>query len=166
MEIKCIISEKKKFPLPQRVCDGEKGKIKCRLPQPQFPRPSSEMQPSVASLAPSLGTMIIPSTKTHYDALASSIPAPRVTAPSFSQLIIALLKLSFPPAASHLGVSGSGTSAEYNESLSFHSLVPSFAEQGNEHLCLTCSGGVLHKPDGETQPSSELLTKDDFIAEG
>lgn len=80
--------------------------------------------------------------------------------------MIASLELSFPPAASHPGVSGSGTSAEHNESLPFHSPVPSFAEEGNKRLYLTGSGGVLHKPDRETQPSSKPLTRDAFIAGG
>lgn len=55
---------------------------------------------------------------THYDALVSSGAAPGVTAPTFIRLII---EVSFPPAASHAGVSGTSTEYTMNRfSSTFH----------------------------------------------
>lgn len=131
MEIKHVVSGKK-FPLPQRVCDGEKGKKKKKRQIPSVPVSEAKLRDAAhrGSLAPSLSTTVIQwpvLKKAHYGALASSVTAPGVRAPTFFRLIVASLELSFPPAASHQGAPGSGTSTEYNESLPFQSPAPRFA---------------------------------------
>lgn len=58
MEIKHIISGKN-FHYLKGFAMGKKEKKKRSFPQPQFPWPSSEMQPTVAAPAPSLSATVI-----------------------------------------------------------------------------------------------------------
>lgn len=125
------------------------------------------MPPTASAPAPPLSTVVVPVLKNLLGCSGELRRSSRGYSPNlFPRLIIASLELSFPPAASHPGVSSSGTSTEHNESLPFHSPAPRFAEEGNERLYLTGSGGVLHKAGGETRPGSEPLTRDAFIARG
>lgn len=157
----------KKNPVPQSACDGGKGGKKKMQIYPCFLWLSSEVPPTASAPAPPLSTVVVPVLKNPLGCSGELRCSSQGYSPNFfPRLIIASLELSFPPAASHPGVSGSGTSTEHNESLPFHSPAPRFAEEGNERLYLTGSGGVLHKAGRETRPSSEPLTRDAFIARG